>query len=86
MTVEADAGAKQGRPRPQDTIERDKKVYDALLAHGKPATRNEVAEMAGIKSSFAYLSLIRLRSDGLVQRGAAGGEGAASHTWVALAK
>jgi predicted transcriptional regulator len=83
MTVEAGTG-KQGRPRPQDTIERDEKVYAALLASGKPATRDQIAEMSGIKPSFAYLSLIRLRDAGAVRRSTAEDEGAGSHAWVAL--
>ncbi len=83
-TTEANVGAHRGRPRPQNTIERDEQVYKALHAHGQPATRSQLVEKLNMKSSHVYLSLIRLRRDGYVRRVAAGTENAGSHTWEAL--
>lgn len=59
---------RRGRPRPQETIKRDESVRKQLQTGGAQ-TREEVAQSLGIKSSHAYLSLIRLRRDGLADRG-----------------
>jgi hypothetical protein len=74
------AETRRGRPRPQDTIKRDEDVRKALQAGG-PQTRDEVAKSLSIKPSHAYLSLIRLRRDGLANRG----EGDAHAKWVFVA-
>lgn len=57
---------RRGRPRPQDTIERDKQVYAKLLEG--PATREQLAESLGAPPTHVYLSLYRLRRDGRAQR------------------
>lgn len=82
--AEAEANVSRGRPRPQDTIARDQHVYDVLLAHGSAATRDQIAKLADVKPSHAYLSLIRLRRAGLAQRATSGD--AQSHAWEALTK
>lgn len=49
----------QGRPRPDETVERDAKVL-ALLQEGD-MTRNQIAQRLGLKPVITYLSLSRLR-------------------------
>jgi hypothetical protein len=58
---------RRGRPRPQENIDRDERVYDLLAAEG-PLTRNEVAEKTGLTASLTYLTLDRLRRSGRVRR------------------
>jgi predicted transcriptional regulator len=73
----------RGRPRPQDTIERDDRVH-ALLVERGPLTRTDIATEMGITPSLAYMSLFRLTRDGRVRRASnAEGEGK-SHTWEAV--
>ncbi len=85
MTTAENAGShRRGRPRPQNTIERDESVYRLLHTKG-PLTRTQVAEELGCKPSVAYMSLFRLRRDGQVQR-AAGSTDARTRTWEAVAK
>jgi predicted ArsR family transcriptional regulator len=79
----ADAG-NRGRPRPQDTIERDNRVHQVLIDKGH-LTRQQLADELGVKPSIAYMSLFRLRRDGRVQRVAGAGDDAKSHTWEAVA-
>lgn len=55
----------RGRPRPQETIERDRRVLEQLRAHG-PQSRNDLADALGESRSLVWLSLNRLRNDGLV--------------------
>lgn len=78
--TEVDVNARRGRPRPQNTIERDETVYRVLREFDGPVTRNQLAEKLSMQSSHVYLSLIRLRRDGHVQRGATNG------TWEAVAR
>lgn len=78
--TEAEAGAKRGRPRPAATIERDKMVLDQVSGEG--STREELVNAltaAGtpLDKSAVYLSLYRLRKDGLVERSREG----SSHKW-----
>lgn len=56
----------RGRPRPQETIDRDRAVLDILSREGAQ-TRNELAERLGLPPVKVYLSLTRLRSEGLVR-------------------
>lgn len=56
----------RGRPRPEATIERDQKILQLLRDQG-PRTRNAIAEHLGLKKVPTYLSLDRLRRDGLVR-------------------
>jgi len=71
----------RGRPRPQETVERDNAVLD--LVRRQPMTRNQLhraLEMAPGTEIKVYLSLRRLRSLGLVRMCL----GAESHTvWTA---
>ena len=55
---------RRGRPRPQETMERDGKVKD-LLADG-PKTTQQLAESLGVANGIAYLSIYRLKRDGSV--------------------
>lgn len=52
---------KRGRPRPQETIDRDDLVLN-LLKEGKPLTRNEIMHTLRLTSVQVYLSLSRLRA------------------------
>ncbi len=63
----------RGRPRPQEAIERDAMVLNYLRRHG-PATRNTLRDTLELSDSITYLSLSRLRRQGLVKlcQGAAG--------------
>ncbi len=64
----------RGRPRPQETIERDARILKYLREHG-PRTRNDLADALGEERSKTWLSLDRLRADGKVRicTSAAGG-------------
>lgn len=82
-TDEAAAG-KRGRPRPAATIDRDQRVLSAIQTNG--STRDELLttlnegvddESAKMTTSQVYLSLYRLRKDGLVDRVRDGG----AHRW-----
>lgn len=80
-TTAATAG--RGRPRPQDTIERDNKVHALLVEQGS-LSRTQIAEKLGITTSLAYMSLFRLNKDGRVRRVTAEGSDAKSHMWEAV--
>lgn len=56
----------RGRPRPQETIDRDRRVLAYLEQEG-PQTRNRLAEVLGEEKSKVWLSLDRLRREGKVQ-------------------
>jgi uncharacterized membrane protein len=56
----------RGRPRPQETIERDNKILKYLRENGA-RTRNDLAEVLGEERSKVWLALDRLRSQGLVR-------------------
>jgi predicted Rossmann fold nucleotide-binding protein DprA/Smf involved in DNA uptake len=56
----------RGRPRPLGTIERDEQVY-AALGNG-PAGRAELALHFGVNVNIIYMSLIRLRKAGRVDK------------------
>lgn len=55
----------RGRPRPQSTIDRDKRVY-ALLKR-KPLTRNQIADEIKAPRPLVALSLRRLREENKVR-------------------
>ena len=57
----------RGRPRPQSTIQRDGEILDILQRSGMPVGRKPLAEMLGVNQNIIYLSLSRLRRDGLVK-------------------
>lgn len=56
----------RGRPRPQETIDRDRRVLAYLEQEG-PQTRNRLAEALGEEKSKVWLALDRLRREGKVQ-------------------
>src|SRR5690606_11902663 len=66
---------RRGRPRPDEVVQRDEKVFEALTA---PMTRKQVAESTGITESHAYLSLLRLRNSGRITHERTG----AGHVWA----
>jgi DNA-binding IclR family transcriptional regulator len=55
-----------GRPRIPAVIERDDGVLQYLKDHGGSAQVREIAEAQGIPKNLTYLSLWRLRKQGLV--------------------
>lgn len=61
-----DSKRPRGRPRPQETIDRDRRILAYLRQEG-PQTRNALAEALDEEKSKVWLSLNRLRRDGLVQ-------------------
>lgn len=56
----------RGRPRPPETIQRDAMILKLLTDLG-PQTRNAIAEGLGIEKVKVYLSLDRLRREGLIR-------------------
>ena len=56
----------RGRPRPQETIERDRMILSLLRTDG-PKPRNAIAEELGLDKTIVYLALDRLRRAGLVR-------------------
>lgn len=56
----------RGRPRPQETKDRDKLILRHLRSVGA-RTRNQIAEDLGITKTKTYLALDRLRRGGLVR-------------------
>lgn len=57
---------RRGRPRSQETIDRDAAII-ALLKEAGPLPRREIADRLGINWSRTYLALERLRNDGRVK-------------------
>jgi DNA-binding Lrp family transcriptional regulator len=62
MTMTAER--RRGRPRPAETIERDRRILEMLRDNPDGLTRNQIAEEMGLNTSRAYLALDRLRRDG----------------------
>lgn len=75
-TAEAST-ARRGRPRPDETQNRDEQVYAAIAGSDRAVTREEVAAGVGLAGNLAYLSLYRLNKAGRVQRSREGGK----HVW-----
>lgn len=71
------AEAKRGRPRPQDTIQRDQDVLANFPADGSGITKVALAEATGMPGNQLYLSLYRLQRDKAIERVREGG----AHTW-----
>lgn len=72
VTTSGEAGettesSRRGRPRPDDVVARDNKVFEIVKNGAAPMTRKQVAEAAGEKESHVYLSLLRLRHAGKLQ-------------------
>ena len=57
---------RRGRPRAQETIQRDEVVLKAL--GDGPRTKEQLVQQLGLKDTHVYLSLGRLRRDGHVER------------------
>jgi hypothetical protein len=77
----------RGRPRPEETIVRDDTALAKIREQGGTTTRNKLHESlggdaAGVKISQAYLSLVRLRTAGLVERTRDGSQ----HVWKLTSK
>lgn len=69
--TETTTGGRRGRPRSQTAMDRDQRVLDTLT-NEVHLTRNEIAEKVGFTGGLTYLSLYRLKRDGLVTRVADG--------------
>lgn len=65
---------RRGRPRPQETRDRDEAVFEKLV---EPMTREALVEATGTAPKLVYLSLYRLRRDGRVARTRENG----AHLW-----
>ncbi len=63
MSVMRQEGEKRprGRPRPQETVDRDREVLKLLKR--REMTRNEISEALGVAHTITYLSLSRLRAN-----------------------
>lgn len=57
----------RGRPRPDFTKERDEQVFYALHVNG-PTGRKQLAEMFNVNVNIIYMSLVRLRRVGRVEK------------------
>lgn len=57
---------RRGRPRSQETIDRDNAIINLLSAEG-PLKRKTISERLGINWSRTYLALERLRNEGRVK-------------------
>jgi site-specific DNA-cytosine methylase len=80
----AEAVASKGRPRPQATIDRDNKAYEAIVAAteaGTPLTKETLATAIGVQPNEAYLSLYRLRVDNKIHKTRPEG-GTGPYVWV----
>lgn len=81
-TAETQERPRRGRPRPEETIERDTRALELIRTGGGTTTRNKLqealgGEAAGVKLSQAYLTLWRLRQQGKLERVREGTE----HVW-----
>lgn len=61
---------RRGRPRPQETIERDELVLSLIV--NQPLSRNQIVTLTGVGPSRVWLSLNRLREKGLAKICASG--------------
>lgn len=75
-TEQPPAPRRRGRPRSQETIERDARVLKAL--DQGPLTKEQLVDELGLAPQLVYLSLWRLKRDQRVERAS---DGAARHTW-----
>lgn len=71
-----DGKPRRGRPRAQETIERDDAVRTAL-GEG-PLTKDQLVEKLSLKPELVYLSLWRLRKTGQVEKVSTDGS---RHLW-----
>lgn len=70
---------RRGRPRSQETIQRDAEVLKALQ-DGGPQTKEQLVEAMRLKPSLVYLALWRLKRTGQVERTS---DGANRYVWQA---
>lgn len=75
----------RGRPRPDETVQRDETILKVLREHG-PQSRNSLADLIGMDEdrTKVYLSLRRLRDQGLVRICAPCEEGSGDMIWMAV--
>ena len=64
-TVQQETKRRRGRPRPSEAVRRDETVLSLLKS--APHTRNQICQATGLATSIVYLSLDRLRRQGLVK-------------------
>jgi uncharacterized membrane protein len=84
MTVTAPQRPQRGRPRPAETIERDRKILELLRDHPDGLARNDIAEMMNLDRIKTWLALDRLRKEGLADKTNPEGSRADKDTlWVA---
>jgi hypothetical protein len=57
---------RRGRPRSQETIDRDTAILDLLKSDG-PLSRRAISDRLGVNWSRTYLALERLRNEGKVK-------------------
>jgi predicted Rossmann fold nucleotide-binding protein DprA/Smf involved in DNA uptake len=74
------ASTRRGRPRSQETIQRDEAVLKTL-GEG-PKTKEQLVQELGVKDTHVYLSLWRLRRDGKVEKVA---DADTRHLWRVVA-
>lgn len=77
MSEDVATEPRRGRPRSQDTIDRDEAVLAAFPEDGSAITRKALAEATGQEENKIYLSLYRLKRDGRIQRDRESG----AHVW-----
>jgi Mn-dependent DtxR family transcriptional regulator len=62
---------RRGRPRPQETIQRDERLLQ-VLREVPDMTKYELAEALKVSPSVVYLALRRLQAEGLVRHASIG--------------
>lgn len=67
---------RRGRPRPQETIQRDERLI-LILREVQDMTKYELADALQVSPSVVYLALRRLKADGRVQHRSIGKR----HSW-----
>lgn len=83
MTV-TEQRPRRGRPRPEETVRRDETILQLLKDHPDGLSRNDLAELMNLNTSKTWLSLNRLRNDGLADKVNPEGSQADKDTlWVA---
>lgn len=68
---------RRGRPRPQETIQRDDQLVQVLQKSGESMTKYELAKVLRVSPSIVYLALRRLKADGRVRHVSIGKR----HSW-----
>lgn len=87
MNMTAQERPQRGRPRPEETKSRDETILQLLKDNPSGLLRNDLAEMMGLNKSKTYLSLDRLRRQGLADKVSPETSRADKDTlWVALKK